>query len=146
VLLFGVVMIAGYLFSSLVQQRHALAGRAFLQGFLFLVLGVYFTWFWSRGGQTVAMKAWNIRLVAAGGEPLSQRQALLRYLLSWLWFAPSLLVLWASGTKSLVVMLSSLAAGVLGYAALSRLDRDRQFLHDRICRTRLVSAGPRRRA
>ncbi|MDH5539716.1 MAG: RDD family protein, partial [Rhizobacter sp.] len=31
VLLFGVLMIAGYLFSSLTQQRHALVGRHGLQ-------------------------------------------------------------------------------------------------------------------
>ena len=63
VLLFGVVMIAGYLFSSLTQQRNALVGRHGLQAFLFIVLGIYFVWFWSHGGQTVAMRAWHIRLV-----------------------------------------------------------------------------------
>ena len=57
VLLFGVLMISGYLFSTLTQQRHALLGRHALQGFLFVVLGIYFVWFWSHGGQTVAMKA-----------------------------------------------------------------------------------------
>ena len=67
VLLFAVLMIAGYLFSSLTQQRHALAGRAALQGFLFLVLGIYFVWFWSHGGQTLAMKTWRIRLIGQDG-------------------------------------------------------------------------------
>ena len=64
VLLFGVVMIAGYLFSTLTQQRNALNGRHGLQAFLFIVLGIYFVWFWSRGGQTVAMK----RLAHPGGR------------------------------------------------------------------------------
>ena len=63
VLLFGVVMIAGYLYSSLTQQRHALQGTLGLQLFLFVVLGIYFVWFWSHGGQTVAMKTWHIRVV-----------------------------------------------------------------------------------
>ena len=50
VLLFGVVMIAGYLYSSLTQQRHALQGQTGLQAFLFVVLAIYFVASWSRGG------------------------------------------------------------------------------------------------
>ena len=45
-LLFGVVFIAGYLFSALTQTRHALDNRHAQQAFLFVVLGIYFTWFW----------------------------------------------------------------------------------------------------
>ena len=70
-LLFGVVFIAGYLFSALSQTRHALDNRPGLQAFLFLVLGIYFTWFWHRG-QTLAMKTWHIRVVDRQGLPLSQ--------------------------------------------------------------------------
>ena len=44
-LLFGVVFIAGYLFSTLSQMRHALSLRHGLQAFLFIVFGIYFTWF-----------------------------------------------------------------------------------------------------
>jgi uncharacterized RDD family membrane protein YckC len=117
VLLFGVLMISGYLYSSLSQQRNALHGRHGLQAFLFVVLGIYFVWFWSRGGQTVAMKAWHIRLLGRDGTPLTQARALARYLLAWLWFMPALL-------------------------ALAWLDRDRQFLHDRLCGTRLVDWHP----
>jgi len=38
VLLFGVLMISGYLFSSLTQQRDPLVGRHALQAFLFVVV------------------------------------------------------------------------------------------------------------
>ena len=138
VLLFGVLMISGYLFSSLTQQRHPLMGRALLQGFLFLVLGIYFVWFWSRSGQTVAMKTWRIRLVAEDGRAVSQVRALARYVLSWLWFMPALAISWATGTRNLLVIFASLMAGILAYAAVSLLNSDRQFLHDAICRTRLI--------
>ena len=142
VLLFAVLMIAGYLFSSLTQQRHALAGRAALQGFLFLVLGIYFVWFWSHGGQTLAMKTWRIRLIGQDGLAVSQTRALARYVLSWLWFAPALLIAWISETRSLPVMFGSLAVGVVAYAALALLHANRQFVHDAICRTRLISTVP----
>ena len=139
VLLFGVLMIAGYLFSGLTQQRHALVGRAGLQLFLFVVLGIYFVWFWSHGGQTVAMKTWHIRLVTLEGTTVPQRRALARYVASWCWFMPALLGVWFSGTRSLGVVFCSLIAGILAYAAAARLNRDKQFLHDLICSTRLIS-------
>ena len=143
VLLFGVVMIAGWLFSTLSQQRHALQGRALLQGFLFVVFAVYFTWFWSHGGQTLAMKTWRVRLVTASGAPVTQARALLRYLLSWVWWLPGLLVAWAAGWHSAGALSGALAAGVLVYALLALAHPQRQFWHDAVCGTRLVDAAPR---
>ena len=144
VLLFGVLMIAAYLFSSLTQQRHDLLGRHALQAFLFVVLGIYFAWFWSRGGQTVAMKAWHIRLVAHDGTPVSQARALVRYLLCWLWFVPALAALYLSGLHNLVAIFGVLFTGVMAYATLSRFQPERQFWHDAVCRTRLVTYHPLR--
>ena len=138
VLLFGVVMIAGYLYSSLTQQRHALQGKTGLQAFLFVVLAIYFVWFWSHGGQTVAMKTWHIRLVRADGAAVPQSRALARYLLAWLWFLPALLGVRLTGLAGGGVTFGTMLAGVLGYAALARLRRDRQFWHDAVCGTRLV--------
>lgn len=64
-LMFGVVFIAGYLFGTLSQTRNALDNRHALQGFLFVIFGIYFVWFWARG-QTLAMKTWHIRVVDRG--------------------------------------------------------------------------------
>jgi len=84
---------------------------------LVLVLGIYFVWLWRRGGQTLAMKTWRLKLVSAttGGGAPSLPQALLRYALSWfslLFFGAGLI--WAI------------------------FDRDSQFLHDRLAGTRIV--------
>jgi uncharacterized RDD family membrane protein YckC len=141
VLLFGVVMIGGYLFSSLTQQKHALVGRHGLQAFLFLLLGIYFVWFWSRSGQTVAMKAWHIRLVDMNTRPPSQWRCTARYLLSWIWFAPALLFAWAAHTTAAQTF-GLLFAGVLTYALLARLHPRRQFLHDMLCGTQLLTHRP----
>ena len=142
VLLFGVLMIAGYLFSALTQQRHALFGRHGLQAFVFVVLGIYFVWFWSHGGQTVAMKAWHIRLVDHRGAPVSQARALARYLLSWLWFVPALATLSLAGLHGGGAIAGMLIAGVAAYAALARLHPQRQFWHDAACGTRLITSRP----
>ena len=142
VLLFGVVMIAGLVYSGLTQQRHALQGRAGLMVFLFLVLGLYFSWFWSHGGQTVAMKAWHLRLLGADGQPVSRLRAAIRYLLSWLWFLPATAAVYAAGLQGKGEITVALLAGVLAYACLTWLRPDRQFWHDVVCGTRLVDCKP----
>jgi uncharacterized RDD family membrane protein YckC len=139
VILFGVLMISGYLYSSLTQQRHALEGRHGLQAFLFVVLGIYFVWLWSHGGQTVAMKTWHIRVLTQDGRPLTEAQALGRYLLSWLWFMPALGLVYLADWHSSALLYGCLLGGVLLYAILSKFLPQQQLLHDVICRTRVVN-------
>lgn len=139
-LMFGVVFIAGYLFGTLSQTRNALDNRHALQAFLFVIFGIYFVWFWARG-QTLAMKTWNIRVVDTQGARLSQKRALLRYALSWLWFLPPLAVSWLfglTGQEAAVLALGWVAI----WAILSRFHPDRQFWHDALAGTRLVSSPP----
>jgi uncharacterized RDD family membrane protein YckC len=137
-LLFGVVFLAGYLFSTLSQTRHALDNRHGLQAFVFLVFAIYFTWFGHKG-QTLAMKTWHIRLVDVNGLPLTQKRALLRYVLSWVWFLPPLAGLapfQLSGGETFVLTIGWVAV----WAVLSRFQTDKQFWHDVWAGTRLVNA------
>jgi uncharacterized RDD family membrane protein YckC len=137
-LLFGVVFISAYLFSALSQTRHAMDHRPGLQAFVFLILGIYFTWFWSRG-QTLAMKTWHIRAVDTQGLPLTQSRALLRYLLSWFWFLPPLLITYPFALPALEVGVITLG-WVAVWALLSRFHPQDQFWHDAWAGTRLISA------
>ena len=137
-LMFGVVFIAGYLFSTLSQTRNALDNRHALQAFLFVVFGIYFTWFWSKG-QTLAMKTWHIRMVDRGGRPVTQKRALLRYVLGWLWFLPPLAAMAPFGLSGGEVVVVSLG-WVAVWALLSRFHPERQFLHDALAGTRLVAS------
>ncbi len=139
-LMFGVVFISGYLFGTLSQTRNALDNRHGLQAFLFVVFGIYFTWFWAKG-QTLAMKTWNIRLVDIAGRPVTQPRALLRYALSWLWFLPPLAAIAPFNLpvgESMVIIFG----WVLIWALLSRFHPQRQFWHDAMAGTRLVSSPP----
>jgi uncharacterized RDD family membrane protein YckC len=144
VLLFGVVMIAGYLYSSLTQQRHALVGTHGLQAFLFVVLGIYFTWFWALGRQTVAMRTWRLRIMTRDGRPLSQARALARYVASWLWFLPALAAVGLGGWRGGGAVALALSAGMAAYLVVARLTPSRQYLHDLICGTRMESWEPPR--
>ncbi|NYT23022.1 RDD family protein [Alcaligenaceae bacterium] len=147
VLLFGIVFLAGYLFDTLTQSRNALMFRHGRQVFLFLAIGVYFLLCW-RGGQTLPMKTWNIRLVDRDGlrRPAMGR-LLLRYLL--LWPLPLLAAFIVQGASRFTGYASTDLLIVFAPFSIfiwSWFDRDGQFLHDRLLGTRLVDAraAPRR--
>lgn len=142
VLLFGVLMAAGLIYSLTTQQRHALHGTLGLQFFLFLVLGVYFVSCWSLGGQTLAMKTWRIRVVGSDGTPVSPGRAVARYVASWLWFLPALATVRLAGLGSGWMLTLSLLVGIVTYAALARFHPERQFPHDALCGTRLITWPP----
>lgn len=141
VLLFGIVFAAGYIFDTLTESRDARMFRHLRQVVLFLAIGAYFLLCW-RGGQTLPMKTWNIRLVARdGGRPTAAR-LLLRYLLIW-------------PLPLLAALLVQAASSLTGYASTDLLivfapftlfigtwfDPDGQFLHDRLAGTKLVNTS-----
>ena len=142
VLLFGVVFFAGFLYSVLTRQQHALQGRVGLALSLFIVLGLYFVGFWTRSGQTLAMKTWHLRVTDAIGQPLGWGRAVLRYVFSWLWFLPALVSVRALGLHSGGAIIGALIAGVAGYLLIARLHPQRQFLHDAICGSRVITQLP----
>lgn len=137
VLLFGVVFIADYVFDSLTQSRHALMLRHLRMFWLFVVLGVYFVWFWTHGGQTLAMKTWHVKVVERDARALTRKRALLRYLTCWLVIlpGPALVAL----TPLAVPEATLLDAGILLFISMWVLiDPERQALYDRLLGTRLI--------
>lgn len=113
-LLVAVLFLAGFLFIGLTQGNTAPLVRWAFQIYLLGVVAAYFIWFWLRGGQTLAMKTWHLRLVSENGTPLTKRRAILRFLLA----LPSTL----------------LGVGILW----ALFDRERQFLHDRLAKTKII--------
>ena len=79
-----------------------------------LVTGVYVTLSWRGGGQTLGMRPWRLRVVAADGGTPTWRAVMLRYLV---------------GTASLLL-------GGLGFW-WAWIDRDRLTWHDRASGTRI---------
>ncbi|KAB0649037.1 RDD family protein [Burkholderia diffusa] len=138
VLLFGIVFFAGLAFSLATQQRNGLVHHNLLAAWIALVVGAYFVWFWTHGGQTLPMKTWRLRLESSSGQPLNAGHALVRYALGWLWFLPPLALHPLLGL-SVPVTLALAAAWIVAWAGAARLHADRQFPHDRIARTRVVA-------
>jgi hypothetical protein len=69
-------------------------------------------------------------------------RAVYRYLLCWLWFLPALGTLAIAGVKGPLATTVVVLSGVIGYAGLAWLHPQRQFWHDALCGTRLVSWRP----
>lgn len=140
-LLFGIGLIPGAIgafFVAQTGQRHPLQNETALQLFGLLFYGIYFVWFWSTRGQTLAMQTWRIRVVGKDGTSPSQPRALARYSACCIgWFAPASLVA-VSMHLSPWSSLAAVGIGFVIYALLTRFEPDRQFWHDRVCGTRLI--------
>lgn len=136
-LLFGVIFIAVLLFDVLTQSKQAPNMRHLRELWIFLIIGLYFVFFWIRTGQTLAMKTWRIRLEDKDNRKLPLIKALVRYCLAWMWFLPALAIaaqLKLSPWNSLIIVV----IGFLLWAFTAILDKDKQFLHDKLAKTRLV--------
>ncbi len=138
-LLFGVVFVGGIVLGAAgVLFGTPLSPRT-LQAMLFVVLGMYFAWFWSKG-QTLAMKTWHIQVVDIHGRPLTRIRALARYALAWLWLLPPLAMV--APFHLPIAEVAVLTFGwVAVWALLSRFHPQRQFFHDVLAGTRLIDTA-----
>ncbi|MFZ6680292.1 RDD family protein [Undibacterium sp. Tian12W] len=136
-LLFGIVFVSGFIFDVITQSRHALTLRHARQFWLFLVIGAYFVFCWSRSGQTLAMQTWRIKVVDLDGGKLPVVKAIVRYCLAWMWFLPAMALDHQLGLKEWQ-MAGVVIAGMLAWAYTARFDKQGQFLHDRLAKTRLI--------
>jgi uncharacterized RDD family membrane protein YckC len=143
-LLLAVEMLAVLLYLIVTGNRHEPLVEHGKTLFLFLVAGAYFVRCWTDSGHTLAMKTWRVRLCSGltnndgSHARVPLRTAMLRYLLAWGWFAPALIVRAAFGLHGKGETAAVLAAGIAAWALTAFLDKDRQFLHDRLAGTRLV--------
>jgi uncharacterized RDD family membrane protein YckC len=96
-------------------DTHTLAGKFLVQGFALALSAAYFVVSWSRGGQTIGMRAWRLRVVDANGDRVPWSRACLRFFVA-------------------LVSLAALGAGF--WWAL--FDPQRRAWHDMAARTRVL--------
>jgi uncharacterized RDD family membrane protein YckC len=116
ILLFAVAFIGTWVFQFAAGTLRIEGWRMhLLQLFLLALFAAYFLWCWLRSGQTLAMKTWRIRLVSRNGHArLLPRAALLRFIYAVVLVPTTIGIFWAM------------------------VDRDRQFLHDRLAGSLLI--------
>jgi len=93
--------------------------RLGLQALLWLVMGAYFVRCWVVTGQTLASQTWKLKVVDQHGQLLDVQQAVMRYVLAGVLLLPAGLTLW-----------------------WALLDREQQFLHDRLLGSRIIVVPP----
>lgn len=94
-----------------------------LQG---LLVAIYFLASWRRGGQTLGMRPWHIRVRTRDGAPVRWRQALLRLLVA----ALPLALLAAAPTLGIPATLWLMLLAWVAWFAVGLVDPRRRALHD----------------
>ena len=110
--------------------------------YLYSVLGIYFVWYWTKSGQTLAMQTWRIRMIAANGFNLTRRQAIWRYVYGSLWIVPCVFLQWIFHLEKWQIIEMLFAVALFIWPLSIFLDRRstslRQSLPDRLANSRLV--------
>ncbi len=114
-LVLGIWFVIGIIFVAANDGEHVATHNPFLPSALFIALFWFNTHFWRRGGQTLGMRAWRLRLLNDDPGQLSLMQCLVRFLVS---------------------LISFLLCG-LGYFWIW-LDKDGLSWHDRYSNTRVI--------
>jgi uncharacterized RDD family membrane protein YckC len=114
-LLSALFLVAALPYVLATHAADAIVTRPLFQVYLTAIAAAYFIWQWRRGGQTLPMRTWRMRVVTRAGAPLGLRHALARFLFA----------------------LAGCALAGAGFL-WALVDRDGLFLHDRLAGTRII--------
>ena len=110
--------------------------------YLYVILGIYFVWYWTKTGQTLAMQTWRVKMIGPGGFNLTRRQAIWRYVLGSLWIVPCVILQWLFELEKWQIIEMLFAVALFLWPLSMYLDRTspllRQGLPDRLAKTRQV--------
>lgn len=135
----AVVMLGLFVFLFVGQKLDPEIKNIGRQAVLFLVAGAYFIYCWTDSGHTLAMKTWRIKLVKVGYAKVPFRSAAIRYVMSWGWLLPAIVVCYALRLTGKAEVAGVVVLGIIAWGLTAFLDKDRQFLHDKVAGTRLIS-------
>lgn len=141
-LLLALLLIASFPIAGL--KGYTLNGIPHLiyQLYLLLITAGYFGWLWTHGGQTLPMKTWRFKVVNRNGAPLIIVEALKRFAITVVFFAPAaagLVLLFFPARVNLAITMWMFLP-MIATIWWAKFDHERQFLHDRLSGTMLVNA------
>jgi uncharacterized RDD family membrane protein YckC len=146
-LLAAVEIFAVAVYTLLTLNTHSFLTSLGLNLVVVLTAGAYFVHAWSGSGHTLAMKTWRIKVIMVGAVRVPRRAAVIRFVCALGMIAPALLIIHftklmtsSAGTRT---ALGILFANIILWALTVYLDKDRQFLHDRVAGTRLIELPKR---
>jgi len=148
-LLAAIVVLVGFLTMPLVSpvtrsvrtpEVPPLPARVLSACLVFGAAGLYFVRSWTGGRRTLPMKTWRLALEKNDGRPVDARAAVTRYLAAWI--GPLVALVAYEVLKPAMVATHAPWLAAINFA-WALVDPGRQFLHDRIAGTRIVT-GPDR--
>jgi uncharacterized RDD family membrane protein YckC len=107
------------------------------QVYLMAIAFLYLGWFWTRAGQTVAMRAWRLRVVDVHGDLIAWRRALARFVAALLPVLPVLLLLGLVPLENQWAAALILGAWLCGFLWVA-VDKENRAWHDILSGTRVV--------
>jgi uncharacterized RDD family membrane protein YckC len=127
----AIVMVVGLLCQlatggTLIRTGTTTAIPAWYQMLQGVVVAAYFVSSWLRGGQTIGMRPWRMRVTADGGGPVSMQQAVIRALVA----AAPLVLLMLAPVLGLRATLWTLLVVWFAWFVMAGFDRRRRALHD----------------
>ncbi|MEX2164154.1 MAG: RDD family protein [Sulfuricaulis sp.] len=66
------------------SDKPVLFVKTLYQLYLLAICFLFYAGFWIRGGQTLGMRAWRLKLVAQNGAPIGWAIAVKRFALAWI--------------------------------------------------------------
>ena len=113
--LLGLWFFAGAIGLTIAGDQNKFARNTAIQALVLLFTAGYFVISWTRGGQTIGMRAWRLRVVNDDGSRVGWPRAVLRF------------------------VLASFSLALLGAGFWWQFfDREKRSAHDAIARTRML--------
>jgi uncharacterized RDD family membrane protein YckC len=137
-LMAALLLIATAVFLPLKNRLPADLGLALQRLFLLGILFAYFGLSWVKGGQTVAMKAWRIRLVTDNGREIGWGLATFRFCVALFLFVAVPLVAYLGMQDNGVSIARMSLLWCMAPFCWAYFDPHGQCLQDRLCHTRLI--------
>lgn len=94
-LVLATVFIATALTMPFTQGDVSAGNKIYLSLYLVSVVYLFYAWFWTHGGQTLGMRAWQQKLVSTHSNSVSWKQSFIRFisgLPAWLLFITGILI------------------------------------------------------
>jgi uncharacterized RDD family membrane protein YckC len=146
-LLFGIVFVTAMLVQTVLSVLNIQLPNWAHSLIAFTTMGLYIVYCWTRSGQTLAQRTWQLKTVRMDGQLIGMGQAWLRYSLSYLGVLPALLITWTQihsqahmPSVATIFTLSSTLALVNWLALLgtSLMHPSKLALHERLSKSRTI--------
>ena len=146
-LLFGIVFVSAMVVQTILSLLNMRLPDWAHSLIAFGVMGSYIVYCWTRSGQTLAQRTWQLKTVGMNGQLINAGQAWLRYTLSYLGVLPALLITWtqihsqAQMPSVATIFTLSCALALVNWLALlgtSLAHPDKIALHERLSKSRTI--------